>query len=154
MSNDDVMARKQEHALQYWHEALNREFFNGGLRPAVIRIAISEELEGSGILAQCIPESTPALILFHYYPDKNNILETITILLHEMIHQYLDEYSKLMEGIGLIDVEKNGKHTQLFSMAAVTHGLNAEGKELLPGAREKISKMIDQYDRIMNIKIY
>lgn len=145
----------QENELQYWHEALNKAFFDGYLQAAVVRIAISSELDGSGILAQFIPETDPPLILFHYYPEKENRLDTIAILLHEMIHQYLMDYSKMMKGLGIeVDVDKTGKHTKAFYLAAENRGLTSDGRNLTPEARERITKMVDQYNRIMNIKIY
>lgn len=133
--------------MQYWHAKLNYMFFDGQLEPAIIQQ--KEKIEDDdGIEARFIDCTDPFIIVFYNDPeDREEGLElyTITVLLHEMIHQYCKENE-------IEDTDEYGVHLEEFREEAARHGLTQNGYRLTDEAKEKIEKELEDYRRLTHIE--
>jgi len=120
-------------SLQFWHAELNKLFFNGELEPAIIQCwEIPQEENEELIEAQLVPITDPFIIQFYFDIENEDFLYTITVLLHEMVHQYCAEQ-------GIEDINSiTDKHTRAFKKAAEEHGLMQGGYFLKEGAKSLI----------------
>lgn len=121
--------------LQYWHEDLNKMFFGGELGPALIVPLNDEDNESGENEAVFSPLSEPFLIQFNRRTLVNGDIfedqfseKILTILLHEMVHQYCEEN-------WIESIDDRGNHTSEFADQAAAHGLTSGGYRLSEDAR-------------------
>lgn len=126
--------------LQYWHARLNYMFFDGQLEPAIMQR--KEKVEDyDGTEARFIDCTDPFIIEFYYDLEECGEeleLYTLTVLLHEMVHQYCRE--KEIE-----DVDEDGVHLEDFREEAARHGLTQDGYRLTDESKEKIERGLEVY---------
>jgi len=131
--------------LQFFHGELNRLFFKGKLESAIICPAIwldEDDWPDGEVTASTYTETAVFFIQFNVIDletseDFDDDMFLITVLLHEMVHQYCRE-----EGVEDID------HGSNFVRRAVRHGLTQSGYKLTEQAKEKISERLRLYNLI------
>lgn len=142
-----------EAALQYWHSRFNYMFFQNELEPAIIIICqhCQEDNDSLGDIteARFIGELEPYVIVFYddttAYTEESTILYWLTVLLHEMIHQYCAQN-------GIIDIDElTGAHTDEFRDEAENHGLTARGYALSEYAANAIKKQMRLADVVTDV---
>ena len=125
-------------ALQYWHAELNRMFFGGQLEPVIIRTIRGTAFSDEEATAEFIENTDPFLICF-YENDYDNAyssdMYTLTVLLHEMCHQYVREN----------DLEDNDMHGDVFKQVALDHGMKVNGYALSEEAQERIEARLSAF---------
>lgn len=126
-------------ALTYYHAALNYHFFGGELEPAIFDIT----KKGDGITAAFVDVTDPFLIEFDedFINECNDDLFILTILLHEMTHEYCYMFD-------ICDIDENGDHSEEFVAAAEEHGLTFNGYKLTDEANTKIERIITHYNAV------
>lgn len=128
--------------LQYWHSRFNYMFFENALEPAIIRVYTDENIEyDEDTQADFIGALDPFAIRF-FFDVSDSPMFTLTVLLHEMVHQYCRE-----NGIEDIDGE-DYSHSDDFREAAEEHGLIMNGYKLAEWAQKAIEEQIALYDVI------
>lgn len=130
-----------ESNLQYWHSKLNKELFNNELEVAKIVIKDSEIAKEEGIEAEFIEWYSRPYIAFYSWSiedDASVSIHEITVLLHEMIHQYCRQE-------GIVDMDSNGEHNSTFSAVAEKHGLNRYGYQLQSQLEDEIDAELDWF---------
>ena len=132
-----------EAALQYWHNKFNQMFFNNELEPAIIKIFPHDEFNDYGIEANFISVTDPFLIQFHYDVSESDNIYTLTVLLHEMVHQHCLENN-------IEDMDEEDKHTKDFIFEGENHGLS-QGYFLQTQAEERIKEELKKYDSISSV---
>lgn len=139
-----------EGVLQYFHAALNKEIFNNELSPAIIRIESCLENEEE-TTACTYPDYSPCLITF-FLENKNetfgymvNPVFVITVLLHEMIHQYCHEK-------GIKDTEEDGTHLPIFEDIACKFGLEMRGYKLSDKTKQIIQSLYLDVNTVLGIR--
>ena len=123
--------------LQFLHAELNHLFFNGELEPAVIQSRYNEDEyfeDLDGTEAEILPMLEPWVIRFYCNLEENSDLYLITVLLHEMVHQYCAENE-------IEDTDDMG-HTDQFRAAAEAHGLENDGYKLTAAAEKQILQLL------------
>ena len=128
--------------LQYWHAELNKMFFNGELEPAIINW-FPRNTDEDGIYADFFEQTKPFLIQF--YIDLHGYIDIflITILLHEMVHQYCSENH--------IDDTDGEEHKAIFAEIAEQHGLREKGYALQESALKEIEKRLKVYNKLISM---
>lgn len=119
--------------LQFFHAELNHMFFDGKLEPALVINPYDEEYYLSyedDTEADFVGTTDPFIIRFYFDVENHSDLYTVTVLLHEMIHQYCAENG--IEDINL------GEHTERFRDISILHGLDQGGYKLTADAEAKI----------------
>lgn len=128
-------------ALYYFHAFLNRELFDGELEAVIIKRFDDRTPDNySGTLSQIETETDPFIIFFASSLFGDDPVFTITVLLHEMIHQY-----NRQRGIEDID-EDTGEHNGAFKRAAACHGLEMGGYTLTTETENRIKEQLKNYD--------
>lgn len=127
---------KNEAWLQFWHAELNRMFFDGKLEPALVRIVEADHTDSydNPIMGQFMHQCDPYLIVFWYDPSKESDIDTLSVLLHEMIHQYCAEND--------IEDMEDGEHNSAFMLEAKQHGLAIGGCILSDEASKTIRERL------------
>lgn len=121
--------------LYYFHAFLNYKLFKGKLEPVIIRI-FDDDFEVS---AQIETELDPFIIFMGKSLLESEPVFTITVLLHEMVHQYNRQR-------GAEDVEAyTGEHNAVFKRVARSHGLQMDGYKLTDETRALIEKQLELY---------
>lgn len=121
-----------ESDLQYWHSKLNKKLFNNELEVAKIVVRESKIAEEEGTEAEFIEWYGKPYIAFYSLLTEDTIsVYEITILLHEMVHQYCRQ-------TGIVDIDENGKHNSKFKEVAEKHGLDQYGYHLQSDLEEEI----------------
>lgn len=132
-----------EAALQFFHAEFNYIFFEGKLEPAIIKVATRESDEDE---AEFIGMCEPFLIVFYGDISEESLTEYyLTVLLHEMVHQYCRENE-------IEDITEDFEHSEEFREEAEEHGLTQDGYILTPWAKETIAKRIELYTLIHGLK--
>lgn len=126
--------------LYYFHAFLNHKFFNGKLEAVIIKTFDDSDDE---MLAKIETELDPFIIFIGNFSIEGDPVFLITVLLHEMIHQY-----NRQRGIEDVDCD-TGKHNASFKRAARNHGLEMGGYRLTDEAMELISKQLKHYDHVV-----
>lgn len=127
-------------ALTYYHAALNYHFFGGELEPGIFDFTDT----GDGIAARFVEATEPFLFEYNeeFINECNDEIFILTILLHEMTH----EYCYLMN---ICDIDEyTGDHSEEFAEAAEEHGLTFSGYKLTDEARAKIERIIAHYNAV------
>lgn len=133
-------------SLQFWHAELNKLFFNGELEPAIIQCwKIPPEDNENQIEAQLVNITNPFIIQFYFDIENENFLYTITVLLHEMVHQYCAEQG--IEDMSII----TDKHTRAFKKAAEKHGLIQGGYALNDEAKTLIENRAKAVENVASL---
>lgn len=125
--------------MQYWHSKFNHMFFENALEPAIIKIYPGVEEDKEGTQALFMGNLEPFVIAF-YYDISNAELTTytLTVLLHEMVHQYCAENE-------IEDID-GFEHSDDFREEAENHGLTMDGYALAAWAQDAINKQIKLLD--------
>lgn len=128
--------------LYYFHGLINREYFDGRLEPVIFREFVSDD----DVVAKVETCLEPFIIWF----NKENLEEDddiflITVLFHEMIHQYCGEHS-------IKDVAPDGTHLEVFTDIAIEHGLTHNGYGLSEDVEEFIKKYLERYEEFHKFK--
>ena len=131
--------------LYYFHEWLNVKYFDGKLEAAIIRD--SQPCEWEDLTARIETETEPFIIWFNSeeLKEEGNELYLITVLLHEMVHQYNRE-------LGLLDVDEDGEHLEQFKETAVDHGLIQDGYALDPAVKNSIIDALKKWELMQSLK--
>lgn len=128
--------------LTYYHAALNFHFYGGELEPAIFTLVNFDDTD-EDITARFVDCTDPFLIEFNsdFIRECNDDIFILTILLHEMAH----EYCYLMD---ICDVDYDGNHTEEFVAAAEEHGLTFSGYKLTDAAHAEIERIIKKYNAV------
>lgn len=137
-----------EAMLQYFHAWYNKELFNNELEPVIICANNTEEFKN--IQAQFINNFDPYTIAFNIdVPEEeeteSDTLYYLTVLLHEMVHQYCEEND--------IQDTLYGKHLQAFIEEAENKGLVQNGYCLNDEIKERVIKQIKLYKQLHEVTI-
>ena len=135
--------------LYYFHAFLNQKLFDGKLEAVIIkRFDDSNDENDDMILGQIIENLEPFVIfigdslLKNDQDDPEGPIFTITVLLHEMIHQYSTENE-------IEDVDYyTGEHTEDFKSAAQSHGLTNNGYKMTDETRQMIERHWKLYSHL------
>ena len=125
--------------LYYFHSFLNYKLFNGKLEPVIFQI-FDDDFE---CLAQIETNLDPFIIFIgkSVLPDTDPVF-TLTILLHEMVHQYNRQRE-------VEDVEPyTGEHNAVFKRTARSHGLEMDGYKLTDETKIMIEKQLKTYNHM------
>lgn len=123
----------------FWHETLNRIFFDGKLEAVIFKFYQDEEE-----LAHIDTELEPFLIQVNESLLTKDEYFVITVILHEMIHQYSRENC-------IEDIDEFGEHNENFKHEATNHGLIMNGYKLTRKAKDIISPLLECYNVIKGI---
>ena len=132
--------------LLYFHAFLNQKLFGGKLEAVIIKTFDDSDPDNEEMIqAQIITSLDPFVIfigesLLDEDPnDIENPIFTITVLLHEMIHQYNREHE-------IEDIDPDSfEHNELFRYAARHHGLIQSGYKMTDETRQMIEKQWKLY---------
>lgn len=127
--------------LQYFFNLLNYKYFDSELEPTIIKTSTfkGEEIEADFLFCCC-----PYCIRFNSkIIEQADELYLITILLHEMVHQYCDQHE-------IVDVTREGKHTSDFFKQAKEVGL-IDGYMLSKELETELKKEIRSYNTIFEV---
>lgn len=126
-------------ALQYWHSRFNYMFFENALEPAIIRLKpANDEATTYDPDAEFIGSTEPFLINFYIDVSMETAEYVLTVLLHEMVHQYCCEND--------IEDMNDDEHTEEFREVAEMCGLTIRGYALSEWARDAIRKQLKLFD--------
>ena len=126
--------------LYYFHAFLNYKLFGGKLEAVIIKtFDDNDERNGDMILAQTETELDPFIIFIGKSVLESDPVFTLTVLLHEMVHQY-----NRQRGAEDIDYE-TGKHNATFGRVAKNHGLELGGYRLTEETRDMIERQLKHY---------
>lgn len=132
--------------LYYFHSFLNYKLFKGKLEAVIIKIFDdNDESNEDGVLAQVVKNVDPFIIFIGESLLESDPVFTMTVLLHEMIHQYNQQ-----RGVEDID-ERTGKHNSIFKRTAESHGLELNGYRLKAETRDMIENQLKHYDYMMEV---
>lgn len=127
--------------LYYFHALINRKYFNNELEPVIIREFESEDYDEDDITAKVETCLEPFVIWFNKeHLEENDELFTITVLFHEMIHQYCTQN-------GIDDVTPDGTHLEDFVIVASDHGMTHNGYGLSEDVEKFLKTYIDRYNQ-------
>lgn len=130
-----------EAMLQYFHAWYNKELFNNELEPAMICVKNTGG-ELPEIQAEFIRVTEPFVIRFNIDVPEEEETEAdtiyyLTVLLHEMVHQYCEEND--------IDDTLDGEHMEAFEEEAENRGLIQGGYRLSNEIKEKVIEQVECY---------
>lgn len=144
--------------LQYFHAMFNHEFFDGQLEPVIIQTVdvpnnsedIQASYQGNKRLKPCAMWFNPELI--NDADTDEERLFILTVLLHEMTHQEIFEYS--MCGIYDIDDYYNETegHGEIFQKHASENGLTHNGYGLSGHMEERITELMHAYYNLKDLE--
>ena len=139
--------------LYYFHAWFNKRCFGGDLEPAIIKTFSGDETfpdDPYSIEAQTTTYSDPIIIYFNsdlFFTDigsdpdevKNEELCFLTVLLHEMCHQYNAE-------CGVCDVDFDGTHLDAFLEVSEGCGMVKSGYALGQELEKLVLEEMEKYD--------
>lgn len=131
-------------ALMYFHSELNKVFFDGKLETAIVCHVPDVQGNDEGIEATTEETLEPFIIWFRRDVSEDEPVYVLTVLLHEMVHQYCTEN-------GIEDMD-GWEHSDEFRYEAEEHGLQTSGYELTEEAEGKVDSIIQKYNIIRDLK--
>jgi len=134
--------------LQYWFAEFNRLIFNNQLENSVILVKDYGDFDETE--AEFIQCTDPFVIKFHngksmIEEDEPGKVYYLSILLHEMIHQYCYE-------TGIVDIDEIGEHSEEFKNAAYEHEMIQDGYKLSEKIETTIKNRMKAFDAVASIR--
>ena len=135
--------------LQYFHAALNMEFFGGTLEAVIIQVIDIDNTGdtqaayiGDKALKPCSMWFDPSLV--NTAIDDDEKIYVLTVLLHEMVHQEIFEL--FLAGLYTIEeYEGADGHGQIFIEHANTIGMTHNGYGLSNELHSRLLSMMHAY---------
>ncbi|MBR6171571.1 MAG: hypothetical protein IKQ49_00135 [Eubacterium sp.] len=136
-----------EGELQYAHSWLNQRYFDGRLQAAIIRFFPELAHNERGCEGVCVTTDTiPCIIELFINPEEYGSLvckgHIITVLLHEMIHQYCSEN----------DIDDTD-HNEAFVAEAEKRGMTRRGYVMTEPALLEVYDVLNIYEKAFNVKL-
>ena len=134
--------------IYYFHSYLNWKLFKGKLEPVIIELFdFGDDKNLDNIEARIETDLDPFIIFMGNHLLKEDPISMITVLLHEMVHQYNRQR-------GYEDTEEwTGKHLAIFRRAAAAHGLEMGGYRLTAEMKEMIEEHLKAYERVKELRM-
>ena len=120
---------------QFWHAELNRMLFDGRLEPCVMCVSSCT----GDLRAEFVPSTNPYLMSIYDEPEEADA-DALTVLLHEMCHEYIDQNDLV-----------NDEHGPMFQSVARDHGMGGIGYSLADETRDRLEKRLSSFDNIQSI---
>ena len=129
--------------LYYFHGFFNRELFDGRLSPVVIYTGRPPGWK-EGMEATIMTRCEPMVIYMPRETPKQGLLHALTILLHEMVHQSLEEdWGNAWEPQGNLDRDGHGPiFRERASQVGMINGGYGLEKELENTVKEELSRFL------------
>ena len=134
--------------LYYYHETINRLYFNGSLEAVIIKTKTDNY--DDPITASTETTSDPFIIwidkdILRTSTSISDKLFVLTVLFHEMIHQYNAENC-------VEDTDDSGEHLQEFVDSSYEHGMLQNGYALSDKVRDTLISYIRKYEIVNRFK--